>query len=809
MVSLLFLCNINIVIPESLKTEIEEIALKSGIDVRDYAAQVESELMKIEESLIKTYITVSPEVASLHNQITSCDAILERIENILTNFHEDLGAISTEIQDLQSKSLLMNTRLQNRQTVRSNLSQFLSDMAIPEELIRHIMYTPVTEQEFLENLHELNHKMNFALGQSMVDYKSFNDVSVLLKKLKIKAVTKIREFLLGKIYALRKPLTNYQVPQNQLLKFRFYNSFLLAHDREIAREIKVEYINTMSKVYYAYFKAYCGKLTKLQLDTTYEKDDLLGKNPEKYNSASSASSVMFNSITNVANNSTMSTPTNSGTRVGLFGLSDRALRVLSKSNLENTIILPHVASNVDAKYPIEVLFRSIHYALLDTVCREYYFLSDFFHLSAESESNDLPSSPGQNGPDQVCTQSGVALAHFFEQVMCRSLNWIQKFIETFIISSCSYDAIGLLICLQLLHAFLRLAKERGVPVLDSFWGKMTETLWVRVTDRLDVHISSMLQYLDVSSFSTDARNLVTSNLSTSNISAPTNTTGTSTSGLHPKIYALIRPHSIARRYAELAASLHSIGHQFPGTPLFDDSVCKSKSSESSNLQHSLHTTSAPQRNNTNLNPGLDPRILSRLAQLQTQFEHVLNSLAKTFSRPKLAHIFLINNYDLVISVLTEHGASDSSEVIRCQDAVAKHTASYIDEALSPYFGCLISFVRDVEIRSTSESLLSKSQDESAQIIRSEEARVTRIVKGFNIDWKNSIEKIHDEIMMEFANFTLGTQIFQALLAQLIQHYHRFQKVMTQSPYKNMPIRNQLVNIHQITNEIKKCKTNFS
>ncbi|VDO76940.1 unnamed protein product [Schistosoma curassoni] len=102
-------------VDESLKTEIEEIALKSGIDVRDYAAQVESELTKIEESLIKTYITVSPEVASLHNQIISCDAILERIENILTNFHEDLGAISTEIQDLQSKSLQMNTRLQNRQ----------------------------------------------------------------------------------------------------------------------------------------------------------------------------------------------------------------------------------------------------------------------------------------------------------------------------------------------------------------------------------------------------------------------------------------------------------------------------------------------------------------------------------------------------------------------------------------------------------------------------------------------------------------------------------------------------------------------
>nr|CAH8870348.1 unnamed protein product [Trichobilharzia regenti] len=752
-------------------------------------------------------ITVSPEVASLHNQISACDSILERIEGILTSFHEDLGAISTEIQDLQSKSLIMNTRLQNRQAVRSNLSQFLSDMAIPEELIRHILLTPVTEQEFLENLHELNHKMNFALEQSTVDYKSFSDVSVLLKKLKIKAVTKIREFLLGKIYALRKPLTNYQVPQNQMLKFRFYNSFLMSHDREVAKEVKVEYINTMSKVYYSYFKAYGGKLTRLQLDTTYEKDDLLGKNPDKYNSTSTASSLMFNSISNVANNTAISTSINSGTRVGLFGLGDRALRVLSNSNLESAIILPHVASNAEAKYPIEVLFRSIHYALLDTVCREYYFLSDFFLLSAESDLSDKTTSSENR------KQNGVALANLFDQVMSRSLNWIQKYTETFVISSCSHDAIGLLICLQLLHAMLRLAKERGVSVLDNFWSKMTETLWVRVTDRLDVHISSMLQYLDVNSFSTDARDMVKANVSTP---GNPNTTGGSAAGLHPKMYALIRPHWIARRYAELAASLHSIGHGFPGTPLFDDSVGKSKSSDNSKLQYSLHSVSSSSlsssQNHLNypsVKPGLDPRILSRLAQLQTQFEHVLNSLAKTFSRPKLAHIFLINNYDLVISVLTEHGAGDSLEVVRCQESVGKYTTAYIDEALSPYFGCLISFVRDVETRLASGKHSPTDQTEASQTIRSEEARVTRIVKGFNIDWKNSIEKIHDEVMMEFANFTLGTQIFQALLAQLIQHYHRFQKVMTQSPYKNMPIRNQLVNIHQITNEMKKCKTNFS
>jgi len=36
----------------------------------------------------------------------------------------------------------------------------------------------------------------------------------------LQAVSKIREFILQKIYSFRKPMTNYQIPQNTLLKFR-------------------------------------------------------------------------------------------------------------------------------------------------------------------------------------------------------------------------------------------------------------------------------------------------------------------------------------------------------------------------------------------------------------------------------------------------------------------------------------------------------------------------------------------------------------------------------------------------------------
>jgi len=53
-------------------------------------------------------------------------------------------------------------------------------------VVRHILETPVTEREFLEQLHELNHKINFVKEQSFKDARSCLDVSDTLEKLKMK-----------------------------------------------------------------------------------------------------------------------------------------------------------------------------------------------------------------------------------------------------------------------------------------------------------------------------------------------------------------------------------------------------------------------------------------------------------------------------------------------------------------------------------------------------------------------------------------------------------------------------------------------
>lgn len=119
---------------------------------------------------------------------------------------------------------------------------------------RAIMDTPVVEKEFLNQLNQLNSKLNLTKELSFNDSKSINDVGEVLEKLKVKAMTRIRVYLLEQIYKFRKPMTNYQIPQNAMLKHKFFYEFILSNERLVAQEICNEYVDTMGKIYYSYFK---------------------------------------------------------------------------------------------------------------------------------------------------------------------------------------------------------------------------------------------------------------------------------------------------------------------------------------------------------------------------------------------------------------------------------------------------------------------------------------------------------------------------------------------------------------------------
>ncbi|KAL0962345.1 hypothetical protein UPYG_G00338890 [Umbra pygmaea] len=435
---------VDIHIQANLEDDLVKEALKTGVDLRQYSKQVEAELQRIEQASIKDYIKESQNIASLHNQITACDSILERMEGMLSGFQSDLSSISSEIQTLQQQSVSMNMRLKNRQAVRSHLSQLVDELVVPGAMIQVILESSVTEQVFLEQLHELNNKINFAKELSFRETLACSDIQDIVDRLKIKAVTKIREFILQKVYSFRKPMTNYQIPQNTLLKYRFFYQFLLANERTVAKEIRDEYVDTMSKIYYSYFKSYSGRLLKVQYEEVADKDDLMG-------------------VEDTAKKGFFSKPSLKS-RNTIFTLGQRGA-VLSPAELEGPILIPHTAQRGDSRYPYETLFRSQHYALLDNGCREFLFLSDFFMVAGNS-ALDL-----------------------FNSVMGKTLSLFLKSMSTYV-SDC-YDSIAVFLCIHIVLRFRAITAKRAIPALDKYWEAVLELLWPRFELILEMNIQSI------------------------------------------------------------------------------------------------------------------------------------------------------------------------------------------------------------------------------------------------------------------------------------------------------------------------------
>lgn len=178
----------------------------------------------------------------------------------------------------------------------------------------------MTEQDFLEQLHELNNKINFAKELSFRETLACSDIQDIVDRLKLKVSQGRCFFSLSarcwsegvKLYCWFPPgcvqdprvhpaedlllqEANDQLPDptehfaqvqvsfstNLSLLLpdtsphlsvstlsRFFYQFLLANERTVAKEIRDEYVDTMSKIYYSYFKSYSSRLLKVQVSVT-------------------------------------------------------------------------------------------------------------------------------------------------------------------------------------------------------------------------------------------------------------------------------------------------------------------------------------------------------------------------------------------------------------------------------------------------------------------------------------------------------------------------------------------------------------
>ncbi|XP_055356610.1 vacuolar protein sorting-associated protein 52 homolog [Paramacrobiotus metropolitanus] len=436
---------------QNLDNELVKVALDQGMDMRDYVSEVEAELKRAEDVSLHDYIAQAYNIASLHSQIKNCDSALEVIEDMLHSFKTNLSNISSEIRSLQQQSASMSVKLKNRQAIRGELSQYINELAVPESMIRHIVESPVTDRLFLEQLHELNHKINFAKQQAFQDARSAQDVRDVLMKLRVKATAKIREYLLSKIQQFKKPMTNYQMAQNAMLKCRFFYEFLLNGERDIAKEVKESYVDITSKIFYSYFKYYWTRLIKLQFDDLPTKDDVVGADESSKKGFFAAQPRLKSPV---------------------FSLGERA-NILLPASLEGPVLVPHTSSQSNQKFPLEVLFRAYQWALVDNASREYLFICDFFLMAGQ---------PAQE---------------LFNQIWGKTLLISLKHVEE-TVAGC-YDAIGLYLCLQIIEHYRDLMVKRCVPALAAYFEGLVGILAPRLMLVVEGHVAS-LRNADPSAF---------------------------------------------------------------------------------------------------------------------------------------------------------------------------------------------------------------------------------------------------------------------------------------------------------------------
>ncbi|GMY07986.1 vacuolar protein sorting-associated protein 52 A isoform X1 [Fagus crenata] len=431
---------------DGLEQELEECKnddvvaniLSKGTKLREYTKGVENNLRQVELDSIQDYIKESDNLVSLHDQIRECDRILSQMENLLSGFQVEIGSISSDIKVLQEKSMDMGLKLKNRKAAESKLAKFVEDIIVPPRMVDIIVDGEVND-EYMRTLEILSKKLKFVEVDPMVKAsKALKDVQPELEKLRQKAVSKVYDFIVQKLYALRKPKTNIQIlQQSVLLKYKYVVSFLKEHGNEVYIEVRAAYIDTMNKVLSAHFRAYILALEKLQLDIA-TSSDLIG--------VETRSTGLFLRGREPLKN-----------RSAVFALGER-IKILKE--IDEPALIPHIAEASSSKYPYEVLFRSLHKLLMDTATSEYNFCDDFF--GEESIFYEIFAGP-----------FAVIDEHFNS-----------------ILPNC-YDAIGLMIMIRIIHQHQLIMSRRRIPCLDSFLDKVNISLWPRFKMVFDMHLNSM------------------------------------------------------------------------------------------------------------------------------------------------------------------------------------------------------------------------------------------------------------------------------------------------------------------------------
>ncbi|KIW08757.1 uncharacterized protein PV09_00695 [Verruconis gallopava] len=411
----------------------DAVGTQQTIDVHSYTVQSIEEYDKEKEKF-----------EDLHKSISACDQILQSVETYLTGFQADLGAVSAEIETLQSRSASMNTKLERRKVVENLLGPIVESLSLSPAVVRTISEGTVDEA-WVRALAELEKRSRTieAKRQESQKVKALEDIEPLLENLTNRAIERIRDYLVAQIKALRSPNINAQIiQQDNFMKYKDLYAFLARYQPKLADEIGQAYVNTMRWYYLSHFTRYEAALKAIKLHVV-DKNDLIGQQDDP----------------------SLRRPAKPGPAThDPFSLG-RRINALKPSS--RTALSSYLAEEDKSTHYMETPFRSFNLALIDNASFEYSFLSGFF----------------------APTQNFHAISRTFDAIFNPTFNLGQNLTKSLVENST--DALGILLCVRINQQMAFELQRRKVPAAEGYVNATNILLWPRFQQVIDLHCESL------------------------------------------------------------------------------------------------------------------------------------------------------------------------------------------------------------------------------------------------------------------------------------------------------------------------------
>ncbi|KAK8797951.1 vacuolar protein sorting-associated protein [Blastocystis sp. subtype 4] len=425
-------------------------ALEKDVDLVEYGRKIEDDLMAASKGSVADYIAESANLANLHKDIDLCDSILLQIQDLLHVYQKDLSGVANEIRSLQSESVILSQKLQNRREMDGVIRGFINKVAINPNMVKVLIEGDIND-EYVATLHKFDAQLDF-VDQDIEDeelhvrtgeVKAIKEVKSDLNILKAQCSSRLKDHIYSKIRLITPDCDLETIQKQELIEMAGIMAFLKKHIPKTFEDVKKQYLVAVKEIMMNRIKSYRELLLPHEMVVGSVEDPLVH-----------TQSVVRSFLKKKSTKSLKEYTTEGfelGTRVEVL-----------KSMQEEPMTVTPLQEGDDPDMDAVVSFRNQIRLFMDSASAEYQFLKGFFGV----EDSSLFDEEFKD----VCK-------YFSTQI----LDW----------ASASVDIFGVLLVAMQIQSVMNALQNSEYPILIDFWLPLRDKVLARFGAILDKHITSV------------------------------------------------------------------------------------------------------------------------------------------------------------------------------------------------------------------------------------------------------------------------------------------------------------------------------